>query len=328
MPKQKPRTWRAGAQRCAHRSDMVVVVSGVFVPRYHAPMNTEKIQLLDSQVHDLGGFSVRRVIPHRLARHIGPFVFFDHIGPADFPAGKGIDVRPHPHIGLATVTYLFNGAIRHRDSLDNDQTIRPGDVNWMTAGRGIVHSERTPDAERESGQHMHGIQIWVALPRHAEETEPSFHHHAVDSLPQFDIEGVSLRLIVGDAPGYRSPVRTFSPMFYLAGEFKAGTSFALPAEYEQRAVYATDARLNVGGIEVAPGQLALLPPGNPVEISAADETRVLMLGGDPLDGERHVWWNFVSSSPERIEQAKRDWLEGRFDSVPGDDEFIPLPSDR
>jgi len=288
-------------------------------------MNTHTITVLDSRLHDLGGFSVRRVIPQRSVRHVGPFVFFDHIGPADFPAGQGIDVRPHPHIGLATVTYLFAGALRHRDSLDNDQTIRPGDVNWMTAGRGIVHSERTPDAERAAGQHMHGIQIWVALPRDFEETEPSFHHHAAADLPQFEIGGVRLRLIVGDAFVRHSPVRTFSPMFYLAADFAANTRFELPAEHEERAVYATDAVLDVCGVSVNPGQIALLPAGNPFEIGTGSATRALILGGAPLDGERHLWWNFVSSSPERIERAKADWVEGRFGRVRGDDEFIPLP---
>jgi redox-sensitive bicupin YhaK (pirin superfamily) len=281
--------------------------------------------LIDSRVHDLGGFTVRRVIPHLLARHVGPFVFFDHMGPAIFPPGQGIDVRPHPHIGLATVTYLFQGVIEHRDNLGSVQTIRPGDVNWMTAGRGIAHSERTPAVERAAGHALHGIQTWVALPRDTEETAPSFHHHPSQDLPQFEKGGVSLRLIIGDAFGRHSPVATFSPMFYLAAEFAAGASIVLPPEHAERAVYAADSALRIDGIELAPGQLAILPSGKAVEISAAAPAHAAFFGGAPLDGDRHLWWNFVSSSRERIEQAKKDWKSGAFAAVPGDSEFIPLP---
>jgi redox-sensitive bicupin YhaK (pirin superfamily) len=283
------------------------------------------ITVLAPKAHDLGGFQVRRAIPQLRARHIGPFVFFDHMGPAQFAPGRGIDVRPHPHIGLATVTYLFRGAIEHRDSLGSVQTIRPGDVNWMTAGRGIVHSERSPARERAAGDAMHGIQTWVALPLRAEEIVPSFHHHPASSLPHFDVGDAELTLIAGSAYGRTSPVATFSKMFYLAAELAAGGAMVLPPEHVERAVYATDAAVLVGGVELAPAQLALLPGGDSIEIRAPTPAHVMLFGGDPLDGERHVWWNFVSSSRERIERAKTDWTAGRFPAVPGETEFIPLP---
>ena len=281
---------------------------------------------LDGRVHDLGdGFVVRRLLPHIDARYIGPFVFFDHMGPVTMAPGKGMDVRPHPHIGLATVTYLFEGAIRHRDSLGSVQDIRPGDVNWMTAGRGIVHSERTPDAERASGQKLHGIQTWVALPKSAEEIAPEFHHHPVASLPVNERDGVRLRLVAGDALGLHSPVRVFAPMFYLAAEFSAGGRFVLPAEYAERAVYAVDADLLVGGESLAAQRMATLAPDAEVEIVAPNGGHAVFFGGAPLDGERHLHWNFVSSSRERIEQARQDWAAQRFGQVPGETEFIPLP---
>jgi redox-sensitive bicupin YhaK (pirin superfamily) len=288
-------------------------------------MNKDAITILAPRVHDLGGFTVRRVIPQLKARHVGPFVFFDHMGPARFEPGQGMDVRPHPHIGLATVTYLFEGAIAHRDSLGNVQEIRPGDVNWMTAGRGIVHSERTPAAERAAGIAVHGIQSWVALPRDAEEVAPSFHHHAARDLPQLDINGVRLRVIAGEAFGERSPVETFARTLYLAAEFAAGSALVVPPEHVERAIYAADATLRVGGVELAPGHLAVLPAGGSVEISADSAARAMIFGGDPLDGERHLWWNFVSSSPERIERAKSDWRNQQLGSVAGETEFIPLP---
>ena len=294
-------------------------------PGYHGGMATSNLILIDPKVHDLGGFSVRRVLPHRNARHLGPFVFFDHMGPAEFAPGNGVDVRPHPHIGLATVTYLFDGAIQHRDTLGHVQVIRPGDVNWMTAGRGIAHSERTPAEERTSGHRLHGIQVWVALPQHAEEVDPSFFHHAAATLPRLDRNGVALRLVVGTAFGQRSPVLTFSEMFYLAAEFSAGSSLVLPAEHAERGVYVADAPVFVAGQEIQPGQLAVLPAGDDVEIVAPAAARVILFGGAPLDGERHLWWNFVSSSRERIEQAKADWSASRFGKIPGETEFIPLP---
>ena len=289
-------------------------------------MDTRDIIVIDPKVHDLGGFSVRRVLPHLRARRVGPFVFFDHMGPAQFKAGQGIDVRPHPHIGLATITYLFSGAIEHRDSLGSVRTIRPGDVNWMTAGRGIVHSERTPAAERAGGHALHGIQIWVALPQDAEETEPSFHHHPVTELPAFELGDVKLRLVTGEAFGRCAPVVTFSPMFYLAAEFAANSAIRLPPEHAERAVYATDKPLRVAGVAIVPGQLAVLPPGGDVEIRADEGGHAILFGGASLDGDRHLWWNFVSSSRDRIERAKADWAAMRFTPVPGETEFIPLPT--
>jgi redox-sensitive bicupin YhaK (pirin superfamily) len=288
-------------------------------------MSSSILTVVDPRPHDLGGFSVRRILPHLKARHVGPFVFFDHIGPASFAPGSGIDVRPHPHIGLATVTYLFEGAIQHRDSLGSVQTIRPGDVNWMTAGRGIVHSERTPAEERAAGHRLHGVQVWVALPQHAEESEPSFFHHASAALPRIERDGVVMRLVIGSAFGESSPVLTFSEMFYLGAEFAAGSTLRLPAEHVERAVYVADAPVVIDGSEIAPGQMAVLAPGIEVDIHAATAARAVFFGGDPLDGERHLWWNFVSSSRERIERAKGDWRVGRFGKVPGETEFIPLP---
>jgi hypothetical protein len=288
-------------------------------------MNTSIQSIIDPRVHDLGGFSVRRVLPHVNARHVGPFVFFDHMGPAQFAPGNGIDVRPHPHIGLATVTFLFDGAITHRDNLGFVQTIRPGDVNWMTAGRGIAHSERTPAEERAAGHALHGIQVWVALPCDAEEVAPSFYHHASATLPRIERGGVTMRLVVGTAFGERSPVLTFSEMFYLGAEFAPGSVLRLPPEHAERAVYVADAALTIDGAEVAAGRLAVLARGVEVEIRASESARVILFGGAPLDGERHLWWNFVSSSRERIEQAKADWVAARFGQIPGETEFIPLP---
>ncbi|HST26817.1 MAG TPA: pirin family protein [Rudaea sp.] len=285
----------------------------------------DTITVIEPKVHDLGGFNVRRVLPQLRARRVGPFVFFDHMGPAVFSPGQGMDVRPHPHIGLATVTYLFEGAIEHRDNLGNVQTIRPGDVNWMTAGRSIVHSERTPSVERAAGHALHGIQTWVALPKDAEETAPEFHHHAAASLPAWERDGVRLRLVAGEAFGFRSPVHTFSRLFYIAAEFPAGGSLVVPAEHIERAVYATDAPLSVGGVELAVAHMAVMPVGMDVEIRAAQPARVILCGGDPLDGDRHLWWNFVSSSRERIEKAKADWAAMRYAPIPGETEFIPLP---
>ena len=281
--------------------------------------------LLDSRLHDLGGFNVRRVVPQLRARHVGPFVFFDHMGPARFAPGTGIDVRPHPHIGLATVTYLFDGVIEHRDSLGSVQEIRPGDVNWMTAGRGIVHSERTPAAARAAGIALNGVQTWVALPRDSEEIAPSFQHHPAASLPQLERAGVRLRVVAGDAFGAHAPVRIFARTLFVACEFDAGAELALPPEHVERAVYALDAPLRIGPTEVQPGQLAVLPADGTLTISATQPARAMIFGGDPLDGERHLWWNFVSSSHERIEQAKAAWLAQRMGQVPGDSEFIPLP---
>jgi redox-sensitive bicupin YhaK (pirin superfamily) len=267
------------------------------------------------------------VLPARDRQRVGPFIFFDHMGPARFAPGRGIDVRPHPHIGLATVTYLFDGAIQHRDSLGFDQRITPGAVNWMTAGRGIVHSERTPQDLRREGSALHGLQVWLALPAEAEETTPSFVHHPEADLPRVRSRGASLTLIAGEAWGERSPVETASQTFYAVGELESGAQIALPGDVPERAVYLVEGEVALEGETLSPGTLAVVRAGARPVLTAARASRVALAGGAALEGERHLWWNFVSSSAERIEQAKRDWRDGRFPGVPGDPESIPLPSD-
>jgi redox-sensitive bicupin YhaK (pirin superfamily) len=284
--------------------------------------------LLKPHEHDVGGLTVRRVLPALAARTVGPFIFFDHLGPATLMPGKGLDVRPHPHIGLATVTYLFDGAIMHRDSVGSVQKIVPGDVNWMTAGRGIVHSERTPDEERASGQSMHGIQTWVALPVASEEVEPSFEHHAAAALPQIERDGVTLRVIAGTAFGEKAPTRTFSPTLYVAGQFAAGSALTLDTEHEERGVYLVDGDLTIDGAALPGQQMALLTPGAPVKLESANGARVMILGGAPLDGARFIEWTFVASSRDKIDAAKIAWSEQRMGHVPGETEFIPLPPPR
>jgi len=284
------------------------------------------ITLLRGREHDLGGFHVRRLLPQVQCRSVGPFVFFDHMGPARFPAGMGVDVRPHPHIGLATVTWLFEGVMRHRDTLGSVQDIRPGAVNWMTAGRGIAHSERTPPEARTEGAPLHGIQTWVALPQADEETEPAFHHVPGDKLPRIEENGVRLTVVAGNAQGLSSPVRVFSPTLYLAGDLEADAVFELDDEHAQRVVYVIEGAARIGDQNVESQTLAVLPGKEMVRLHALTGSRVVILGGAALDAPRHLWWNFVSSSRERIEQAKRDWAGGRFGLIPGDDqEFIPLP---
>ncbi len=280
--------------------------------------------VIEPRPRDLGGFEVRRVLPFVKRRMVGPFVFLDHIGPAVFAPGTGVDVRPHPHIGLATVTYLFEGEMMHRDSVGAVRNIMPGDVNWMTAGRGIVHSERTAPEARARGFAMHGIQAWVALPVEAEETEPSFHHHGKDSLPMINLDGVRLRLIAGTAYGKESPVRTFSPTFYLDAAMQGGSVLPLTDEHEERAVYIAEGAVEIGGEAYESGRMLVFAPGAAVTIRALADSRLMLLGGANI-GERHIWWNLVSSRPERIEQAKADWKEQRFPKVPGETEFIPLP---
>ncbi|MEO7431070.1 MAG: pirin family protein [Dokdonella sp.] len=288
-------------------------------------MSEQTALLIEPRLHDLGdGFTVRRLLPFRLRRNVGPFVFFDHIGPAAIAPGRGLDVRPHPHIGLATVTYLYEGALTHRDSLGRDQVIRPGDVNWMTAGRGVVHSERTPAPERARGHRMHGIQTWVALPREFAETAPEFLHHEADSLPFADRDGVRLRVIAGRAFDLESPVRVFSPTLYVDVEMQVGSRLVVPPEHAERAIYVVSGDVDVDGVGVAPTHMQVLADGD-VEVRATSTARVLLCGGAPLDGERILWWNFVASSQERIDQAKADWLGQRFGDVPGEAEFIPLP---
>ncbi len=289
-------------------------------------MTSQPPILIEPRLHDLGdGFSVRRVLPSRLCRHVGPFVFFDHIGPVDLAAGRGLDVRPHPHIGLATVTYLYEGALAHRDSLGNQQVIRPGDVNWMTAGRGIVHSERTQPVERAAGHRMHGLQTWVALPQADAEAEPEFRHYEAATLPETERDGVRLRVIAGHAFGMTSPVHVYAPTLYVDVELAPGAALLVPPEHAERAVYVVAGEVRVDGEPVPVGQMLVLPGGGDVEITAASAARVVLCGGAPLDGERFLWWNFVASDKQRIERAKADWLAQRFGQVPGETEFIPLP---
>jgi redox-sensitive bicupin YhaK (pirin superfamily) len=275
---------------------------------------------------DLGdGFTVRRALPAVERRMVGPFIFFDQMGPALLQDGQGLDVRPHPHIGLATVTYLFEGEILHRDSLGTMQVIQPGAVNWMTAGRGIVHSERTPPQVRTQSSKLFGIQTWVALPKAHEEAEPSFAHHDVSELPVFDDAGVTVRLIAGTLFGQRSPVKTFSEMFYADAMLPPGSRLALDAGHEERAVYVAEGAAQIERARFPAGQLVLLRPGNTIVIEAPEHARLVLLGGEPLDGPRHIWWNLVSSSADRIRQAAEDWQAGRFPAVPDETEFIPLP---
>ena len=282
-------------------------------------------QVVESRKRDLGGFEVRRILPYGGGRMVGPFIFLDHMGPVTFAAGQGIDVRPHPHVCLATVTYLFEGAIEHRDSLGVVQTIKPGDVNWMTAGRGIAHSERTDVALRAAGHRLHGLQSWVALPQSDEETEPSFHHFPAKELPSRDGDGVRLCLIAGEAFGLRSPVRVFSKMFYAAASLDSNAAIDLRPEHAERAAYVVEGSIEVEGRTFGEGTLLIFTEGESVRLRATTASRVALLGGAPLEGGRHIWWNFVASSQERIERAKRDWADGRFAKVPGETEFIPLP---
>lgn len=290
------------------------------------PGTPQLAAVIDARARDLGGFTVGRVLPSSARKLIGPFIFFDHMGPADFPPGRGIDVRPHPHIGLATVTYLFEGEIVHRDSLGSHQAIRPGDVNWMTAGRGIAHSERTSAELRQTGSRLDGLQLWVALPRSHEETGPEFHHHPGRDLPAFAVAGARVRLLAGSAYGETSPVRTFSPLFYLDAAMPGDSELPLPDDHEERAAYVVSGTVLCGNERAERGRMLVFRPGAPATLRATSDSRVALIGGAPIDGERHIFWNFVSSSQARIEQAKRDWREGRFDKVPGDEqEFIPLP---
>jgi len=287
---------------------------------------TDQRVVIAPRTRDLGGFSVRRLLPAGRQRMVGPFVFFDHMGPADFAPGGGIDVRPHPHINLATVTYLFEGEIFHRDSLGSAQAIRPGAINWMTAGRGIVHSERTPPEVRASSHRLHGLQIWVALPRAAEEVEPSFHHHPADSLPVVTEEGMRARVLVGSAFGVTAPVATASPLGYAELALAAGAAAPLALDMPERALYLVEGAIELSGTRFEAGQMVVLAPGDRELRAASAPARLVLFGGEPLDGPRHIEWNFVSSSQERIEEAKRDWREGRFPLVPGDEiERIPLP---
>jgi redox-sensitive bicupin YhaK (pirin superfamily) len=282
-------------------------------------------QVIVPRTSDIGGFEVRRALPSAKKRMVGPFVFFDQMGPSEFLIGQGLDVRPHPHIGLATVTYLFDGEITHRDSLGTTQIIRPGAVNWMTAGRGIAHSERTPDDQRKQAGRLAGLQAWVALPRDLEECAPDFAHHARTSLPLMEDIGVSIRLLAGELFEQRSPVPVASETLYADIELAAGVGLPIESPVEERALYLVSGTLKVDGHAHEPGRLLVLKPGARLTVSAIDDCRFMLLGGEPLDGPRHIWWNFVSSSRERIEQAKADWQARRFDRVIDDNDYMPLP---
>ncbi len=279
---------------------------------------------IEPRVRSLGEFDVRRVLPAAKRRMVGPFVFLDHMGPAVFPPSHGIAVRPHPHIGLATITYLFEGEIMHRDSLGYRQLIEPGAVNLMTAGRGIVHSERAGDDLAVTSR-LHGIQSWIALPLDLEEMEPTFLHYPASSLPERSIDGCTVRVIMGSAYGLQSPVLTYSPTLYFEATLPQGGALAVLDEAPERAVYVVSGRVAIGDDTYGEGTLAVLRAGSTVPLRAETETRAIVIGGAPV-GPRHIWWNFVSSSEARIERAKRDWAEMRMGNVPGDDEYIPLPS--
>jgi redox-sensitive bicupin YhaK (pirin superfamily) len=298
-------------------------------PECSSEAESDAIELLISaRARDIGDFAVRRALPAARKRLVGPFIFFDHMGPVQMPVGRGLDVRPHPHIALATVTFLFDGAIEHRDSLGTLRTIRPGDVNWMVAGRGIVHSERSAQDARRSGVHLHGIQSWVALPLEHEETEPRFEHHPAATLPKLRRDGASLDVIAGTAFGLRSPVSVFSPTLYVHAQLDAGARVQLDTEHEQRAVYVVEGAIGCDGRTFEAGSLLVLRPGITVTLGSQRRARVMLIGGAKLAGERHIYWNFVASTEARIERAKDDWRNQRFPKVPGDEvERIPLPEE-
>lgn len=278
---------------------------------------------------DLGDFAVRRALPHTTRRTVGPYVFFDHFGPAEFKSGNGLDVRPHPHIGLSTLTYLYDGEIIHRDTLGVNAAIRPGEVNWMTAGRGIVHSERTAPQRRVEGEPLHGLQLWIAMMSKDEEIDPSFAHLDDEKLPVVDGEGKNVRVIAGRMFGAVSPLRTTSETLFADVVLEAGAGMPLDAEYEERAIYVSSGEIDVEGDRFEAGRLLVFRPGDRITVTAIGPSRIAIVGGAPLDGPRYVWWNFVSSRKDRIDQAKEEWKQGRFGKVPGDEiEFIPLPENR
>ncbi|GFZ87566.1 hypothetical protein GCM10011497_15650 [Elstera cyanobacteriorum] len=288
---------------------------------------TDLALVLDGKARDLGGgMMVRRILPQAVRRSVGPFVFYDHIGPVDFAPGEALEVRPHPHIGLETVTYCFEGEILHRDSLGIVQPIQPGAMNWMTAGRGIVHSERVTDAVRASGQRLHAVQAWVALPQADEECDPAFHHHPAADLPVVSQDGVTLRLLAGRIGALRSPVPTKTETLYADLSLDAGACYTLGADLaEERAIYVVDGTVYIDGQRFSVGQMPVLHPNTDYSLLAEEASRVMLLGGAPLDGPRTMFWNFVSSRKERIEQAKDEWRAQSFPKIPGETEFIPLP---
>jgi redox-sensitive bicupin YhaK (pirin superfamily) len=290
------------------------------------PQSCDALELvIVPRVRDLGGFEVRRALPHGKRQMVGPFIFFDQMGPVQFVAGQGIDVRPHPHIGLATVTYLFDGRVMHRDSEGNSLEILPGAMNLMTAGRGIAHSERTPEPVRGQGGPMYGIQSWIALPRTHEETDPSFQHFAADTLPEVTDRGVRSRIIAGSAFGKTSPVGMVHDWFYVEVVLDEGASAPLDADHEERAIYVVSGEVEIAGDRFEGPRLLVFRPGDRITVRATRPARMMFLGGAALEGPRYIWWNFVSSRKERIEEAKEDWKSGRFKAVPGESDFIPLP---
>jgi len=283
-------------------------------------------QVIVPRSRDLGGFTVRRALPAQGVQMIGPFIFFDQFGPAEFLLGEGLDVRPHPHIGLATVTYLFDGEIMHRDSLGTAQPIRPGELNLMSAGQGIVHSERSAPEVRAKGVKLYGIQAWAALPKTHEDNAPDFRHFTADQLPRIMGEGKRVRLIMGEALGHRAPDGFSHPALFAEAVLAPGAILPFDADYDERAVYIVSGSIDIAGDVFEAGRLLVFKPGDRISILAIDQSRLMLFGGEPMDGPRHLWWNFVSSSKDRIDAAKADWAAGRFDTVPGDsEEFIPLP---
>lgn len=280
--------------------------------------------LITPKTRHIGELAVRRSLPDRRRQRVGPFIFFDHMGPAEFQPGTGINVRAHPHIGLATITYLFEGEILHRDSLGYVQPIRPGAVNWMTAGRGIVHSEKVTTEVLQRGQRLHGLQTWVALPREAEEIEPGFEHYPADDIPAVTVDGVSLRVVLGSAFGVSSPVTTHSETLYVEVNLEPGQSVAIPVA-EELAIYVVEGSVAINRETVGAGMLAVLKRGASGTVAAEAQAKIMFAGGGALAGDRIIWWNFVSSSRERLERAKIDWREQRFDAVPGETDFMPLP---
>jgi redox-sensitive bicupin YhaK (pirin superfamily) len=286
-------------------------------------------RVIPQRRRDLGGFEVGRVLPYAGGRMVGPFIFFDHFGPVEFRAGVGMDVRPHPHIGLATVTYLFDGEIMHRDSLGTAVAIKPGELNLMSAGAGIVHSERTSPEQRAVGPRLFGIQAWAALPKSHEEQAPTFAHYDAAKLPRITGEGKTVRIVMGDLYGESSPAAFPHPSFYAEAVLAPGAVLPLDADYDERAIYIVSGEIDIAGESFGGGRLLVFKPGDRISVLATSQARIILLGGEPMDGPRHIWWNFVSSSKDRIDAAKADWKAKRFGSVPGDgEEFIPLPDDR
>lgn len=282
-------------------------------------------KLLDPIKKSLGEFTVSRILPNSSKQMIGPFIFFDHMGPVNFPSGQGVDVRPHPHIGIATVTYLFEGSILHRDSLGYEQEIEPGDINWMTAGKGIVHSERETAKVRSSDHTLHGLQLWVALPDDKQEIEATFHHHPKETLPLFKYEESTIRLMIGEIFGKKSPVKVHSPMFYADVTMPENTTISVPKNGQELGIYVIDGTVSIDNTNYNKFDFIFAGREEEILITANENAKFILIGGKTFDTKRYIWWNFVSNSKNRIEQAKSDWLNGNFNKVPNDNEYIPLP---